>query len=319
MQWQPTANIEALKKRAQITQQIREFFAERQVLEVDTPLMCHTSIPDPNIHSIPALYQAYGEDGTQMYYLQTSPEFAMKRLLVAGIGSIYQICKAFRNGDYGRFHNPEFTMLEWYRIGFNMQQLMQEVDELLQLILKTKPAEMVTYQELFLQTLGVDPLNTSIENLKKIAEKHDVHMVGELDLDGWLQCLMSHAIEPKLGFDKPVMISHFPASQAALARVDENDPKVAHRFEVYVQGLELANGFYELSDAEEQRSRFQENLRQREKMQLPLLPLDEKFLTALEKGFPDCSGVALGVDRLIMLALNANAIREVLAFDFVSS
>lgn len=312
--WRPTADIATLKQRAEILQTIRAFFHARGVMEVETPLMCHTSVTDPFIESIPALYQSHPSEPARTYYLQTSPEYAMKRLLAAGSGSIYQICKAFRQGEVGRLHNPEFTMIEWYRLGFNQLQLMDEVDALLQLIIKTKPAERVTYRELFAKKFNVDVFKLTLVELQTLATSLQINVQAEIeDRDTWLNLIMTHVAEPELGSDKPCFIYNFPASQAALARMNADDPETAARFEVYYKGMELANGFHELQNADEQRKRFIDNNRKRTTLQLTPMPLDELFLSALQAGLPDCSGVALGIDRLIMLALNKETLQEVVA------
>jgi lysyl-tRNA synthetase class 2 len=315
--WQPSAAITNLRSRAKILQQIRDFFAGRNVLEVETPILCHTSVTDPFIQSIPALFQADLSATEQRCYLQTSPEYAMKRLLAAGSGAIYQISKAFRQGEMGRFHNPEFSMLEWYRPGFDHHQLMNEMDELLQLTLKTKPAIRQSYADLFIDHVGIDPHDCTIEELKIIASQHQLQIGSSItDKDTWLQLLLSEIIEPCLQGVQPFFIYDFPVTQAALARIQPTTPPVASRFEVYVNGVELANGFHELQDTKEQRKRFEKNLLLREQLGLAMLPIDEYLLAALEHGLPDCAGVALGIDRLVMLATQSQTISECISFDF---
>lgn len=306
--WKPSATISNLKKRAEILKKIRIFFEERNILEVETQLLSHATGSDPYVHSI----------ATQNHlYLQTSPEYAMKRLLASGSGSIYQICKAFRNDDTGRFHNPEFTMLEWYRLGFDHHALMDEMDCLLQIILNTGKADRLTYQQLFKKYCDIDPFSADMHDLKKAAARYNITFSGELSCDGWLDLLMTHIIEPKIGQEKPFFLYDFSISQAALAKIRwQENPPVASRFEVYFKGVELANGFHELQDANEQRKRFTNELQSRKEMNLPVFPIDENFLAALDEGLPDCAGVALGVDRLIMLALDCNSISEVLSFNF---
>lgn len=312
--WQPTAPLVNLKIRAQLLTKIRQFFAAREILEVETPLLCHSSITDPNIHSITANYSPIGKKISETLYLQTSPEFAMKRLLAAGSGSIYQICKAFRNGEYGSHHNPEFTMLEWYHSGFDHHQLMNEMDQLLSSILVSKPAEKISYQEVFLKHLQVDVFNCTKDQLRKCGFEHGLTINDDLTGDEWLNLLLAELIEPHLGKGQPTFLYDFPASQAALARLNPKDQRIAHRFEVYIDGIELANGFYELGDAVEQRQRFERDLVNRTKLNLPQIPLDEYFLAALAHGFPDCAGVALGIDRLLMVITKAQCLKEVLAF-----
>lgn len=315
--WQPSASIETLKLRAGILSQIREFFDERGVLEVETPLLSHASVTDPYIQSIPALFQSHPNQLPHRYYLQTSPEYAMKRLLAAGSGPIFQITKAFRQGEVGHLHNPEFTLLEWYRPGFNHHDLMNEVDELLQSLLNTQSAERISYQEAFETLLNINPHLTNLTTLKHCADEHGIILEDEpTDIDTWLQLLMSHCIEPKIGQDKPCIIYDFPAEQAALARLITSEPPVAARFEVYYKGIELANAFYELQDAHTQRKRFEANLEKRKQLKLDLPPIDENLLASLDAGLPDCSGIALGIDRLVMLALNQTNIQTVLSFDF---
>lgn len=315
--WQPSADIGYLRFRATIIQKIRAFFAARKVLEVDTPLMCHTSVTDPFIQSIPALFQAHPAAPEERYYLQTSPEYAMKRLLAAGSGAIYQITKAFRQGEVGRFHNPEFTMLEWYRLAFDHHDLMDEMDELLQQVLDIDAAERISYSDLFQAYLQLDVHTATLAELSDCATQQGISLASPItDRDTWLNLLMTHCIEPQLGNDRPCFIYNFPASQAALARMTGDNPPLAARFEVYYKGIELANGFHELQDANEQRARFEKNLVARQQMGLAELPIDELFISALAHGLPDCAGVALGIDRLVMLAMSCDHIAEVLSFAF---
>jgi elongation factor P--(R)-beta-lysine ligase len=312
--WQPSASIKTLKQRAAIIKKIRDFFAERDVLEVETPLLCTTSVTDPFIESIPATYQENNEPVS--FYLQTSPEYAMKRLLAAGSGAIYQITKAFRQGEVGHLHNPEFSMLEWYRPGFDHHALMDEVDALLQHILQCSSADRMTYQALFEKHLDLNPHIVSLKQLSQCASDNGLDVATDItERDTWLMLLMSHCIEPMLGLEKPIFVYDFPASQAALARLQAGQPSIAARFEVYIKGMELANGFHELQDATEQQARFAENNQKRAALNLPIMPVDNYLLAALEHGLPDCAGVALGIDRLIMLAAQLNHIQDVLSFD----
>jgi lysyl-tRNA synthetase class 2 len=279
--------------------------------------MCRASVTDPYIQSIPALFQAQASREEIRHFLQTSPEYAMKRLLAAGSGAIFQISKAFRQGEIGHHHNPEFSMIEWYRPGFTHHDLMNEVDELLQFVLDKPAAERKTYAELFMQYLHIDPHTVSVDELAACARKNNISVAGEIeDADTWLQILMSEYIEPRIGQDRPCFVYDFPASQAALARVIPGNPPTASRFEVYYRGIELANGFHELQDAGEQRKRFEKNVMQRRQAALNEMMIDEFFLSALEHGLPDCAGVALGVDRLVMLACECGKIADVLSFDF---
>jgi lysyl-tRNA synthetase class 2 len=250
----------------------------------------------------------------------------MKRLLAAGSGAIYQITKVFRDSEAGRWHNPEFSLLEWYRPGFNQNQLIQEIDQLLQTLLHTSPAERITYCTVFEQHTGLHPLHTPLPALQNYAAQfglawayRGVQNVQDLERDTCLQLILSHHIEPHLGKNRrPTVITDYPASQAALARKRLDNPQLAERFEIYLQGIELANGFYELTDPLEQRQRFEQDLAKRQALKLPTYPLDERFLAALESGMPDCAGVALGLDRLLMLITGASHIHQVLAFSIDS-
>jgi len=297
-----------IKKRAQLLAKIREFFAARNILEVETSLLAHSTIPDPNIHSFTSQYAA------ETLYLQTSPEFAMKGLLAKGSGSIYQICKAFRNEEIGQQHNPEFTILEWYHIDFDHHALMDEMDDFLHVVLGVKKAERLSYQQVFAKYLEIDPLISSVEELQQCAIKNGLNNISDLTRDDWLNILLTHFIEPHLCKDQPTFIYDYPASQAALARISENDSRVAERFEVYIEGLEIANGFYELGNSQEQRQRFLADLQKRRELNLSKIPLDENFLQALGNNFPDCAGVAVGVDRLLMLLMDTKSIRDVIMF-----
>ena len=316
--WQPNATIQQLKQRAKLISNIRQFFATKQVLEVETPAMSHATVTDVHLHTFTTDFVGPGYSKGQSLYLMSSPEFHMKRLLAAGSGSIYQICKSFRNEENGRYHNPEFTMLEWYRVGFDHHDLMDEMDELLQLILHSGKAVRTTYQKAFLSALGVCPLEASMEELRHQAEKLGLGDIAEheQERDTLLQLLFSVGVEPKIGQKSPAFIYDFPASQAALAKINKNDPRVADRFEVYFKGIELANGFHELDDAEEQLGRFVEDNQQRLKMGLEMQPIDYNLIDSLRAGLPECAGVALGIDRLVMLALNCDHIDQVTAFSF---
>jgi len=314
--WRPAASIATLKERARIIQQIRRFFIDKDLLEVETSALCQATVTDLHLHGFESTFNNPLRPQRQTLYLQTSPEYGMKRLLCAGSGPIFQICKAYRNEEAGRNHNPEFTMLEWYRPGFDHFQLMAEMDELLTLILACPSADKITYQHVFEQHLGVDPLNISLQELKALAAKHGYGDIAlaEHNGDNLLNLLFSQHVEPKIAHDRPCFVYDFPASQAALARVSPSDRRVAERFELYFKGKELANGFHELSDANEQRRRFEQDNHQRAAAGLPVRAIDEYLLAALKSGLPDCAGVALGIDRLLMLALQKQDIAEVMAF-----
>ena len=306
-----------LRARASLLRRIREFFDQRDVLEVETPLLCSSGITDP---SIEPLVVESGASLSAPRYLQTSPEYAMKRLLSADSGSIFQIARAFRDGEAGSRHNPEFSLLEWYQTGYDHHQLMVEAADLVVHCLGPRPVEYFSYRQLFLQLLSIDPFTSSVTELRERAcDEIDVGTVSG-DRDLWLDLLMSHLIEPQLRDRGLSFIYDYPASQAALSRIVKvDDFAVGQRFEFYVDGIELANGYCELTDAAEQRQRFIADNARRREFGLPERPLDEYLLAAMEAGLPDCAGVALGIDRLLMLATGADDIRQVLAFDWQRS
>jgi len=317
--WQPTCEIAQLQQRARLLSDIRTFFAQRGVLEVETPLLCHTTGTDPQLDFFATDYRFLPQP--QPLFLQTSPEFAMKRLLAAGSGSIYQICKAFRNGESGRFHNPEFTLLEWYRLGFELPELMAEVGELISTLLTPRlPLKKIiyhSYSELFEQITGLNPLVFSALDYQMYAQNQGLAEAGQLcgeDHALWLDFIFSHQIQPQLGVDAVCLVYDYPAFLPSLARVKATNPQVVERFEVFVAGLELGNGFFELADVAEQERRFEAEIKERQIKGLPVVKKDTYFLAALEQGLPDCSGVALGLDRLLMLLTKSDSITDVLAF-----
>ncbi len=312
--WRPSASPDALRRRAAAPATLRNLFAERGVMEVETPILSAASITDLQLGFLSTRWHGPGTGAGRPLYLHTSPEFPMKRLLCAGYGDIYQLAKVFRDDESGRNHNPEFTMLEWYRLGFDHHQLMTEMDALLQRVLGVSGSDRLRYADAFQQQLAIDPHTTSDRELQQLCLSRAGYRGSALDRDAMLQLLFAHCVEPSLGFERPCFIFDFPASQAALARVRNETPAIASRFEVYVRGLELANGFHELADANEQRRRFEADNAARVARGLPTGVIDEALLAALANGLPDCAGVALGVDRLVMLALGANHIDEVLAF-----
>ncbi|BFU60210.1 MULTISPECIES: elongation factor P--(R)-beta-lysine ligase [Rodentibacter] len=312
--WQPTASIENLLERAKIIAEIRRFFTDRGLLEVETPVLSEFGVTDLHLSTFNTEFVAPLNELSKTLWLSTSPEYHMKRLLAAGSGPIFQISKVFRNEEAGNRHNPEFTMLEWYRPHFDMYRLINEVDDLLQQVLDCKPAESMSYQFAFQEYVGLDPLSAERKELVEAAHKYHFMAKEDEDRDTLLQFLFSEVVEPQIGQDAPVAIYHFPSSQAALAQLSPEDQRVAERFEFYYKGLELANGFHELTDAREQERRFEQDNRQRERVGLPIQDIDKRFLAALQAGIPNTSGVALGVDRLIMIALNASSIKEVISF-----
>jgi lysyl-tRNA synthetase class 2 len=319
--WQPTADLATLRLRAGLLARVRAFFTARGVLEVETPALSAAAVTDPHLASFAVRYTGPGPRHGQPLYLHTSPEFPMKRLLAAGSGCIYQIARVFRDGEAGHRHNPEFTLLEWYRVGFDHHQLMDEVAELVTELLAGRLAlaepERFSYRELFQHHLNLDPHRASTAELAACAEKHSVPIPPEMpadDADPWLDLLLTHWIEPRLESGRLTFVYDYPATQAALARLRPGDPPVGERFELYVGGVELANGFHELGDAAEQRRRFELGNAARQARELPLMPVDENLLAALAAGLPACAGVALGFDRLVMLAAGKASLAEVMAF-----
>ena len=313
-QWQPTASVKNLLTRAKLLAEIRRFFTDRGLLEVETPVLSEFGVTDVHLATFSTEFISPFGEQSKTLWLSTSPEYHMKRLLAAGSGPIFQIGKVFRNEEAGNRHNPEFTMLEWYRPHFDMYRLINEVDDLLQQILECPPAESMSYQFAFQQYVGLDPLSADLSELVEKAKKHQLIGAENESRDTLLQFLFSTVVEPQIGQEAPVVVYHFPASQAALAQISSEDLRVAERFEFYYKGLELANGFHELSDAREQLRRFQQDNLQREKMGLPVRAIDTRLLAALQAGIPNCSGVALGVDRLLMIAMGTESIKDVISF-----
>lgn len=312
--WRPSASVATLRQRAQLLAGIRRFFSERDVLEVETPSLCRYTVTDPHMPVIRADSPVAGDAD---YFLQTSPEYAMKRLLAAGSGPIFQLARAFRGAEISARHNPEFTLLEWYRPGFSLTQLMDEVETLVaQLLSLTEPARSISYRQLFIQHLDIDPLRIDAPAAEAVARRHlDVQMHSG-NLDDWLNLLMARVIEPGLAAETMVFVFNYPASQAALAKVEQepDGASVGRRFELYVNGIELANGYHELADPVEQRRRFAVDNQLLAEMGEPPREADEYLLAAMNVGMPDTSGVALGLDRLLMLALGKQTIAEVMAF-----
>lgn len=317
--WQPTCSIELLRLRAKVLENIRQFFSARAVLEVETPLLGNSCGTDPELDYFSTEYHSPPHQPT--LFLQTSPEFSMKRLLAAGSGSIYQICKAFRNGEYGRFHNPEFTLLEWYRVDFGLSELMDEIAELMITLFdghKTLgPTQRFSYQELFQLQTGLNPLIFSYQDYCSYAVENRlpeaVNICGH-DHAAWLDLIFSHVIQPKLGENSVCMVYGYPACQSSLARINSNDSLITERVEVFINGIELGNGYYELADAEEQERRFVREIAIRQQRNRPIPVKDERLVAALRAGFPDCSGMAIGLDRLLMLLAKRSTIDEVVSF-----
>lgn len=312
--WQPLATREVLERRALLLRWIRSFMAERGVLEVETPHLSQSAATDPNIHSLTLALRRPEQDVTVRCYLHTSPEFPMKRLLAAGSGPIYQISRVYRGEESGRLHNPEFTLLEWYRPGFDHVRLMDEVADLLR-GLGLAVASRVTYQQAFMDKVGLDPHSANTDCLVRRAAA--LGFLSEPADDATLlDFLFSELVAPSLGGDGAQFVHEYPLHHAALARVRPGRPPVAERFELFIHGMEIANGFHELADAAEQRRRFDQDNQRRRAAGLPAMPMDDHLLQALAHGLPDCAGVALGVDRLLMVLCGAARLDQVLAFPF---
>jgi lysyl-tRNA synthetase class 2 len=310
--------MELLRLRARLLAETRRFFAERSVLEVETPVLSEAATTDAQLESLYCRH-AHPESGlSHTYFLHTSPELAMKRLLAAGSGPIYQICKVFRRGELGRRHNPEFTMIEWYRPDFNHHDLMDEVDDLIRRLLGSAFAERMTYADGFNAYVGLDPHAASLEQLREAAQPRlaKAWKSAANDRATLLELLFSHHVAPELGNQRPAFLYDFPSCLAALARIQPGKPAVAERFELFIDGMEVASGYHELVDPVEQRVRFELDNQRRERLGQNRVPVDQRFLSALESGIGPCAGVAVGLDRLLMVLSHAKHIRDVLPFPF---
>lgn len=317
MNWRPTAGMAMLRRRAEMLADIRGFFAQRQVMEVCTPALSPGGATDPNIQSVALELKAFPRQ--PLRYLHTSPELAMKRLLAAGSGPIYQLCTVFRDNEAGRLHRPEFTMLEWYRPGWHYHELIEEVLSLIDVLspeTKAGQSQRFSYRELFQHYAGLDPVTATARDCRECCRRFDLAVAESMtdDIDEWLDWIIGALIAPRLPEDGLTCVYDFPPSQAALARIRRDSPPVAERFEIFWGGMELANGFQELTDAAEQRRRFERDNERRREKGLPVIRLDERFLAAVDAGLPESSGVALGVDRLLMAISGARHIQDVVTF-----
>jgi len=320
MSWKSTQTWESAQFKAKLLFKVRSFFEKRNVVEVETPLLSQGTVTDVYLDGFISKYNFFADtssDKDSDLYLQTSPEFLMKRLLSSGYGSIYQICKAFRHEQFGKHHNPEFTMLEWYRVGYDHFQLMDEVEALLVEVLACAKIERITYQELYIKKLAIDPLVCDIADLINLLKRRDMlsdWLLEKPSTDILLQFIFSEIIEPTIGKDAPCFVYDFPSSQASLAKISVADPRVSERFECYFKGLELANGFNELTNAEQQLQRFESDNTLRKEQGKGQKVIDHRFIKALNYGLPECAGVALGIDRLMMIALKEDHIKKVISF-----
>lgn len=314
----PTATAKALRLRADLYALIRRFFAERGVLEVETPVLSMAGNTDPNIESFTLQFDGPKSAGAASRWLRTSPEFPLKRLLAAGLGDCYELGKVFRNGEAGARHNPEFTMLEWYRVGWTHHQLMDETAELLKAALalagRRATVRDTSFRQLYLDKFGFDPMTAPEEELRSPLGVYDIDPAG-LTRDDWLDLLMTHLIQPSIPASRILLVYDYPVSQCALAKIRPGKPPVAERFEAYLGPLEMANGYHELNDPAEQRARFEADLARRRARNAAEPAIDERLLAALPK-LPDCAGVALGVDRLMMALLGTDKLADVVAFPF---
>jgi elongation factor P--(R)-beta-lysine ligase len=312
-----TNKIEILKDRAEMLAKARRFFLERNIVEVDCPLITAGASIDAHIDLIPVIHN------DQMRYLHSSPEYGMKRLLSEGIGDIYQLAHVFRHGEISRKHNPEFMMAEWYRMGISFSQMIAETINFIRLFVGDLPSYTISYRQAFLQYADIDYIKCSIKDLLHFFKVNNIEAYPNIEEDGkdaLLNIILATIIEPQLGKDSLCALAYYPSTQAALAQTQQRDDEtVAERFEVYLNGVELANGYHELANAKEQRSRLLEANSFRQFLGKQLLPIDEFFLQALEKGIPDCCGVAVGFDRLMMLRHNSNEISQVIPFDWVTA
>ncbi len=313
-----TDRLASLHLRARLYALIRGFFADRQVLEVETPILSAAGNTDPNIESFSTTFSGHVDAGARERWLRTSPEFPLKRLLAAGVGDCYELGRVFRNGEAGGRHNPEFSMLEWYRVGWDHRRLMQEtvalVEAALAMVGRRAEVRIESYRQLFLDELGIDPSHAPIEELRAPLAEYNIGPAG-LERDDWLDLLITHKLQPSFPRDRITLIHDYPATQCALARIRPGEPPLAERFELYLGRNELANGYHELNDAAEQRGRFERDNAVRRRRGLRETPIDERLLGVLG-ALPDCAGVALGVERLLMCLAETDAIADVLAFAF---
>jgi lysyl-tRNA synthetase class 2 len=310
--WQPAASLEVIRQRADLLNSIRDFMRQRSILEVETPVLSHAAATDPHIHSLSTVYQSQDKPHHETLYLHTSPEFCMKRLLAAGSGPIYQITRVFRDQESGNRHQPEFTMLEWYRPGFDYTELMAEIDDLLQ-VLGLEGSQQQSYRDAFWQETHLDPHTTGIDELRTLAVQSGWETSSD-DRAELLDYVFSMKVVPQLGMESPLFIYDYPECQVALATIKECEPPVAERFELFISGMEIANGFNELCNAGEQHSRFEQDLNLRAQTGKSAVPVDERFITALDHGMPACAGVAVGLDRLLMVLTGSAKIEDVLTF-----
>ncbi|MEM8843417.1 MAG: EF-P lysine aminoacylase EpmA [Pseudomonadota bacterium] len=309
--WQPNTTLETLRLRAQMFMQVREFFLERGLLEVETPLLDRYTVTDPNIESFEVMI------GDEKYYLQTSPEYAMKRLIASGSPDIYQICKSFRKSEKGPLHNPEFTMLEWYRKTFSLQEIMQEAANLICLLVtRLDQPSYISYEQACMQVMDLSLSELTHEKLKSIASEHGLQIQQSFSKDQLLDFVFTRCVTKTFDKNSLTIVYQYPSSQAVLAKITQDNPQTAERFEIFCGELELANGYVELTDHKEQLDRFQTDLDIRKQRKLPEIDVDYRLIVAQQHGLPDCAGVAVGLDRVLMLIINSSDIKDSISFSF---
>jgi elongation factor P--(R)-beta-lysine ligase len=321
--WRPTASVASLLKRSEIVWRLRHFFNEQEFAEVHTPVIGHDTVVDLNIEpvrilagNLDCIVATAAVDCSAELFLQTSPEFSMKRLLAAGMKAIYNIGPVFRSGERGKNHNPEFTMVEWYRVGDGLDAGISFLDQLIRTVLATPAAKVTTYQAAFIEHANCDPLAASVDELSQLGASSQLGVDANWsdDRDTWLDLLFSELVQPNLGLQTPTIVSHFPASQSALAQIAKDDPRTAERFELFYRGIELANGYHELLDTAELIERNRITVNKRKAAGKSALPIESRLTNAMQAGIAACCGCALGLDRLVMVATGANDISEVMAF-----
>lgn len=317
----PPSRLAMLRQRADLYRHIRAFFDKRDVLEVETPILSAAGNTEPNIEGFTTRFSGHVDAGPRQRYLRTSPEYPLKRLLAEGLGDCYELGRVFRNGEAGQRHNPEFSMLEWYRTGMDHRQLAEETIELVQMALdltgQGARVHTTTYRDLFRDALDIDPFDADTPTLREPLNAYDIDPDG-LVRDDWLDLIITHRIQPQFPRDRITVIHDWPATQCALARIRQGTPPVAERFELYLGPHELANGYHELDDPDEQRARFESENRRREQRGQPALPLDENLLAVLGH-MPHCAGVALGIERLMMCLTGTDRIADVMACPFAKA
>ncbi len=312
--WRPTSSIENIQLRAQLLSLARSYFYEQKILEVETPLLGSHTVTDPNIESFTCVQNGLCR------FLQTSPEYAMKRLLAAGSPDIYQICKSFRIGESGSLHNPEFTLIEWYRLGFSLDQIIQDTINLLYVLLEDEVSvDLISYNDAFLDSVGISLCDVSDHELQNIAENNGLATKQQLSQGEYVDFVFSHCVIPEFSSQNFTVVKNYPASQAALAKLNACDSGVSERFEIFYRGVELANGYHELTDFQEQQQRFENDMTNRKFLRKSQVTSDQRLLDAMKYGLPDCAGVAVGFDRVMMIKSGASSISDVISFDWNSA